>query len=98
MEDIGIYFEEAEQIICKVFETERECIYDRHIRWDYFNPRHYLWFILHYHYGLSNLEIARQYGRSRRKVIQYISEIKFRISNQRADKEMFENIKQLLNG
>lgn len=87
-----------ESSICQLFGVDIESIYSRDMRRVVSNARHYLWFILHLHFGMSYLDIARQYKRSRRKVIQYCMEILFRVNNHKADKETYEKIITLING
>lgn len=82
-----------EQIVCDSFGVRLEDIYERNSTRRVSSARHMLWLILHDILGYSNLEIARKYGRSRRKVIKYISEMRFRVENQREDVNTFKKIK-----
>lgn len=97
MSNENINITEVEDKVCDFFEISREDLYSRSLKQRHTNPRHYLWFILHCHYGMSNTAIARRYGKARVTVIQYITEIKFRILNQRDDKSLYEDIKKILN-
>lgn len=82
-----------EQIVCDAFGVRLEDIYERNSTRRASSARHMLWLILHDIVGYSNLEIARKYRRSRRKVIKYISEMRFRVENQREDINIFKDIK-----
>lgn len=88
--------DEIEKSICNLFEVTKEDLYSRELKQNASNARHYLWLILHCHYGFSNLSIARKYKRARVTVIQYITQLKFRIKHQREDKEIYAEIKKIL--
>lgn len=83
-----------EKKICDFFGVSHEDLYSRDLKQDKANARHYLWFLLHCHYGISNLALARRYGRARITIIQYISQIKFRVEHQKEDIVTYEQIKK----
>lgn len=85
---------EIENRICDFFGVSHEDLYSKDLKQDKANARHYLWLILHCNYGMSNLNIARRYGRARVTVIQYITQLKFRIQHQREDIETYEKLKE----
>lgn len=85
---------EIENIICDFFEISREDLYSSSLKQKHANARHYLWLVLHYNCGMSNLAIARRYGRARVTVIQYITQLKFRIQHQREDIETYDKLKK----
>lgn len=87
---------QIEKELCEFFGVDKESIYARNAKRKVSNARHYLWFILHTHFGLSFLDIAKMYNRSRRKVIQYCMEIRFRVNNQREDKDVYDKIKTMI--
>lgn len=85
-----------EQIVCNAFGVLLEDIYERNSTRRASSARHMLWLILHDIFGYSNLEVAKRYGRSRRKVVKYISEMRFRVENQREDINVFKDIKNAM--
>lgn len=86
--------DKIEKDICDFFRVSREDLYSRNLKESHANARHYLWLILHCHHGMSNLAIARRYGRARVTVIQYITQLKFRIQHQREDIENYNELKK----
>ena len=86
----------VEKKVCGFFGICIEGVYDRNKERRHAEARHYLWLILHDHYGMSNREIADRYGRSRRKVIKFISELRFRTIHQKMDSELYEEIKKII--
>lgn len=89
-----IDIDKIEKKICDFFKVCREDLYSRSLKESHATARHYLWFILHCHYGMSNLTIAKKYGRARVTVIQYISQIKFRIEHQKEDKLIYNELQK----
>lgn len=87
---------EIEKKICDFFEIGHEDLFSSSLKQRHANARHYLWFILHCHYGLSNQTIARRYKRARITVIQYITELKFRVEHQKEDILTYEKIKGII--
>ena len=61
-----------------------------------YTARHYLWLLLHDEYGLSHREISKIYPQSKRMIEKAISGIRFRVENQRQDRERYEALKSLL--
>lgn len=57
--------------------------------------RGYLWYILHYDYKLSINTLAKQYGRTARRVNRVISKTKYLVETQKTYKGHYEKIKQL---
>lgn len=86
--------EEIERKVCDFFGVEHSEMFKRSIGRKESNARHYLWFVLHCHYGVSNGVLAKRYKKSRRMIIYYISEVKFRLANQSEDKEVYAMLKE----
>lgn len=91
-----INIEKIENKICTLFKVTREELYSKSIKQKHANARHYLWLILHCHYGESNSSIAKRYGRARVTVIQYITQLKFRVEHQRDDIQTYNTIIEVL--
>lgn len=85
---------EIEEKVSDFFGVSREDLHSQSLKHRHANARHYLWYILHCHYGMSNLQIARRYNRARVTIIQYITQIKFRVKKQREDRAIYEALKE----
>lgn len=92
--DKSIDIVKIENEVCDFFGVSRKDLYSKDLKQSKANARHYLWFLLHCHHGLSNLALARRYGRARITIIQYISQIKFRIEHQKEDIVIYEQMKK----
>lgn len=88
---------ELEKKLCDFFCVEYSRIFQKNVNRKESNARHYIWFILHCHYAFSNSFLAKRYSKSKRKIIYYISEVKFRVLNQRCDKDIYEALKKSFN-
>ena len=96
MSDFTLSIERIEDIVSDVFGVKKEGFYTLRGQRTLSTARHMLWYILHEHMGMSNKQIADRYVRSKRKVIKYISEMKFRVVNQRNDREFYKKIMEEL--
>lgn len=96
MSDFTLSIERLEDIVGDVFGVDKKGFYTLRGQRTLSTARHMLWYILHEHMGMSNKEIADRYVRSKRKVIKYISEMKFRVVNQRNDREFYKKIMEEL--
>ena len=70
------------EFACKYFDTNIE---DLKGKTNYKNtlPRHMVWYYMHNVQGVSNMKIAMMFNRDKRTVIYGISNMKYRIKNQR---------------
>lgn len=87
--------ENIEEKICNYFGVDKEMLVATS---SYRQPsfaRSYLWYILHYDCGLSVNKIAKQYGRTPRRINRVVSKIKYLIETQKAYKEHYEKISYL---
>ena len=96
MEEKNFDIESIEQAVCGFFEVSLEDIYSRTKNRKVSCARHFLWYILHEDFGMSNAQIARRYGRIKRRVVEYISKIRFRVANQRGDAIIYQELKELV--
>ena len=81
--------ENIEKKICEYFGVDKEMLVATS---SYRQPsfaRSYLWYILHYDCGLSINKIAKQYGRTPRRINRVVSKIKYLIETQKAYKEHY---------
>lgn len=81
--------EKIEEKICEYFGVDKELLVATS---SYRQPsfaRSYLWYILHYDCGLSVNKIAKQYGRTPRRINRVVSKIKYLIETQKAYKEHY---------
>ena len=85
-----------EEKICLFFGVSLDELYSREIARKVSNARHYLWYILHYDFGMSNGQIAKRYDRTKRAVIMSISDLRFRVVQQREDRNIYNRIKKIL--
>lgn len=85
-----------EQAVCDYFNVSRESLYQRQGTHREATARHFLWYILHTDFGMSNPKIAKQYIRSERAVTRFRSEVKFRVANVGGDRRAYEEIKKSL--
>lgn len=90
--DIG----KVEQAVCDYFEVSRESLYKRQGTHSEGRARHFLWYILHTDFGVSNPKIAKRYERSERAVLRFRSEIKFRVNTFNDDRDIYDGIKERL--
>lgn len=88
--------ERIEQVICDFFKVSSESLYQRQGTHREATARHFLWYILHTDFGMSNSKIAKRYIRSERATLRYRSEVKFRVANVGGDRRAYEKIKELL--
>lgn len=96
MEKKNFDIESIEQAVCGFFDVSLEDIYSRTKNRKVSCARHFLWYILHEDFGMSNARIARRYGRIKRRVVEYISKIRFRIANQRGDAIIYKELRELV--
>lgn len=95
MDNLSI--EKVENAVCRLFRVSREDLYSKSLKQQHSDARHYLWHALHCAYGMSNTKISRRYGRTRETVIQYITQMKFRVAHQKDGKEIYDILKNALN-
>lgn len=84
--------ENIEEKICEHFGVDKEMLVATS---SYRQPsfaRSYLWYILHYDCGLSVNKIAKQYGRTPRRINRVVSKIKYLIETQKAYKEHYNTL------
>lgn len=96
MEEKNFDIESIEQAVCGFFDVSLEDIYSRTKNRKVSCARHFLWYILHEDFGMSNAQIARRYGRIKRRVVEYISKIRFRVANQRGDAMLYRELRELV--
>lgn len=96
MEEKNFDIESVEQAVCGFFDVSLEDIYSRTKNRKVSCARHFLWYILHEDFGMSNAQIARRYGRIKRRVVEYISKIRFRVANQRGDAMLYRELRELV--
>lgn len=96
MEEKNFDIRTVEDAVCDFFGVNLEDVYSRTKNRKVSCARHYLWYILHEDYGMSNAQIARRYGRIKRRIVEYISKIRFRVANQKEDSEIYRLIKESL--
>ena len=83
----------------KVFDylgVDRESIYAGQGVKKVYSARHLLWLLLHDECGMSHRTISRRYGRTKRMIEKAVSNTRFRVRNQRADMETYEELKKIL--
>lgn len=75
---------------CKYFDTTKEDLFSKT---DYKNtlPRHLIWYYLHNEQGVSNKRIGDLFGKDKRTVIYGISNMKYRIFNQKDYSDMYDS-------
>lgn len=95
MEEKNFDIKDIEVGVCDFFEVSLEDVYSRTKNRKVSCARHFLWFILHEDYGMSNAQIAKRYGRIKRRVVEYISKIRFRVANQRGDALVYKELKEI---
>ena len=96
MEEKNFNIESIEQAVCDFFEVSVEDVHSRTKDRKISCARHFLWYILHEDFGMSNAQIARRYGRIKRRVVEYISKIRFRVANQRGDAIICKELRELV--
>ena len=96
MEKKNFDIESIEQAVCDFFGVSVEEVYSRTKDRKISCARHFLWYILHEDFGMSNAQIARRYGRIKRRVVEYISKIRFRVANQKGDAIIYRELKELV--
>ena len=96
MEEKNFDIESIEQAVCGFFAVSLEDIYSRTKNRKVPCARHFLWSLLHEDFGMSNAQIARRYGRIKRRVVEYISKIRFRVANQRGDAIICKELRELV--
>lgn len=85
---------QIEKVVCDFFDLSEESLLKRQGKHREAAAQHYLWYILHADFGVSNAVIAKRYLRSERAVTKYRSEVKFRIANVSGDRKVYEKIKE----
>ena len=96
MEEKNFNIESIEQAVCDFFDVSIEEVHSRTKDRKVSCARHFLWYILHEDFGMSNAQIARRYGRIKRRVVEYISKIRFRVANQRGDAIIYKELRELV--
>ena len=96
MEEKNFNIDSIEQAVCDFFEVSVEDVQSRTKDRKISCARHFLWYILHEDFGMSNAQIARRYGRIKRRVVEYISKIRFRVANQRGDAIIYKELRELV--
>lgn len=84
--------EKVEQTVCSYFGVRRESLYEKQGKHIEARARHFLWYILHAHCGMSNAQIARKYIRSERATLRFRSDVKFLIENVSGERKIYEEI------
>lgn len=96
MEEKNFDIESIEQAVCEFFGVSVEEVHSRTKDRKISCARHFLWYILHEDFGMSNAQIAKRYGRIKRRVVEYISKIRFRVANQKGDAIIYRELKELV--
>lgn len=96
MVNVNFDIERVEQVICDYFGVSRESLYKRQGTHREGKASHFLWYILHTDFGMSNPKIAKRYERSERGVLRFRSEIRFRVNNVNSDRDTYKEIKDKL--
>jgi chromosomal replication initiation ATPase DnaA len=96
MEEKNFDIENIEHAVCNFFEVSVEDVHSRTKDRKISCARHFLWYILHEDFGMSNAQIAKRYGRIKRRVVEYISKIRFRVANQRGDAIIYKELRELV--
>ena len=86
----------VENAVAEAFGVEREGFYLRLGVRQLYTARHFLWLILHDELCISHNKIAKKYLHSKRMVEKAISGMRFRVGNQRQDKNIYEGLKNKL--
>lgn len=86
--------ESIEKEVGNYFDVDVETFYNKQGKHHEAKARHFLWFILHDCCGMSYPKIGRKYFRSRRAVIRYVSEMRFRVANLKGDIEAYKHFKE----
>lgn len=86
--------ESIEKEVGNYFDVGVETFYQKQGKHHEAKARHFLWFILHDCCGMSYPKIGKKYSCSRRAVIRYVSEMRFRVENLKQDILAYEYFKQ----
>lgn len=83
-----------EQCICKIYDIPVEYLYsdNRRPKRNHAECGHFVWYVLHYHFGYSINQLSRKYGRSPRHIKKSISKIKFGIQTQPYYQKIYSDI------
>ena len=96
MKQDNLDIEYIENAVADMFDICRDGFYTRLGVRQLYTARHFLWLLLHDEYGMSHREISKRYIHSKRMVEKAISGMRFRVENQRQDKKVYEELKNLL--
>lgn len=87
--------QEIEEKVCNYFGVEREILVAKNKFRQPSLARGYLWYVLHYDYKMSINTLAKQYGRTVRRVNRVISKIKYLVETQKTYKGHYEKINNM---
>lgn len=89
-------FDIVELAVSEFFSVKVSDIYSRDRKRNTSNARAFVWFVLHYNYGISSNNIAKKYGRTRRNVFLQLSGIKFLVENQPQEHDDYQKLLEVV--
>ena len=77
---------------CEYFNAPLLKVLDRDRHLNLRDARAYIWYILHYDYGLSVSTIAKYYGRKRRNIFYSLSSLDYIVTHQKKYAKIYNEI------
>jgi chromosomal replication initiation ATPase DnaA len=81
--------QKIEEKVCNYFGIDKRLVVGKNHIINASLARGYLWYILHYDYGMSVNVIAKHYQRNSRSVHKLIAKVKYLVTTQRLYKEHY---------